>query len=87
MMKCENILANNTNLHFILIFIVIFAVFGNTLYFNFVWDDTPLLLGMDVYREFHLKEILLSPANGLEYLPVRDISYGIDFMIWGENPA
>jgi tetratricopeptide (TPR) repeat protein len=68
------------------IFIVIVIVFGNSLFFDFVYDDRALLLGIDVYEEFKLKDILFSPGNGLEYLPVRDISYAVDYLLWGANP-
>jgi tetratricopeptide (TPR) repeat protein len=87
MMKFENIVAEKTGFHLACIFAVVFLVFGNSLFFDFVWDDRPLLLELDVYKDFKLKDMLFSPANGLEYLPVRDISYGIDYLLWGSNPA
>lgn len=63
------------------------AVFGNTLRNGFVWDDTVLLLGREVYRHFDLGKIFLSAANDVEYLPLRDLSYAVDYAIWGENAA
>jgi hypothetical protein len=50
---------------------------------DFVWDDVSLLIIKPVYRNFDLKTIFLSPANGVEYLPIRDISYIIDMKLWG----
>jgi hypothetical protein len=31
--------------------------------------------------------MFLSPGNELEYLPIRDISYAIDYKLWGERTA
>jgi tetratricopeptide (TPR) repeat protein len=87
MMKFDGLLTEKTGFHLLCIFIVIFIVFGNSLFFDFVWDDRPLLLGIDAYKDFKLKEILFSPANRLEYLPVRDISYSLDYLLWGRNPV
>lgn len=50
---------------------------------SFVWDDITLLVLQPVYRNFDLRTIFLSPANGVEYLPLRDVSYAIDMKLWG----
>lgn len=50
---------------------------------KFVWDDISLLVLKPVYRNFDLRTIFFSPANGIEYLPLRDISYAIDMKLWG----
>ena len=79
-------IADNKNLHLILILFAVVSIFGKSIFFDFVWDDKVLLLGQDVYKNFNIKKILLSPANNLEYLPVRDLSYALDYLIWGQNP-
>lgn len=63
------------------------VVFGRTLLNGFVWDDHALLLGRQVYSNFDLRAIFLSLANDVEYLPIRDLTYALDFAIWGRNAA
>jgi pentatricopeptide repeat protein len=62
------------------------AVFGSSLFHEFVWDDHIYLLIKPAYLEFDLRRIFLSLANELEYLPVRDLSYAVDYAVWGRNP-
>jgi len=62
------------------------AVFLNTLFFEFVWDDNIFLVGQAAYESVTLKDLLLTPLNGVEYLPLRDLTYIIDYRIWGWNP-
>lgn len=59
------------------------SVFGNSLRNGFVWDDNVYLVNNPAYREFDLTRIFTTLANGVEYLPVRDLSYAIDFAIGG----
>lgn len=68
------------------IIIVAVAAFGagfTGLNGDFVWDDISLLVLKPIYRNFDLRTIFLSPANGVEYLPLRDISYAVDMKLWG----
>ena len=67
--------------------LVVWGTFGNTLLNGFVWDDNVLLVDNPVYLRFDTYRIFSSLANGLEYLPVRDLSYAADFLLWGSNPA
>ncbi|GFE61286.1 hypothetical protein AOG2_18730 [Geobacter sp. AOG2] len=65
-------------------------VFGNSLKNKFVYDDNILLVGNPTYKYFDTWKLLFTPfnpANGVEYLPVRDVSYAIDYFVWGENPV
>ena len=73
-------------LHLLILSTVVLVVFGNSLLNGFVWDDKILLIDLPVYRDFDVWSILTKPANGLEYLPVRDLSYAVDYAIWGKNP-
>lgn len=74
------------SLHLVLLAVAVLAVFGNTLLNGFVWDDRIFLLGRGVYRNFDLVKIFLSPANDAEYLPLRDLTYALDYAVWGERP-
>ncbi len=64
---------------------LVVVIFGNVLTNEFVWDDILFLLNVDAYRTFDLKRYFLMPGNGLEYLPIRDLSYALDFTLWGEQ--
>lgn len=68
------------------LFLLAILVFFKTLFFEFVWDDNVLLVGQAAYQSVTLKQLLLSPINGVEYLPLRDLTYIIDYQIWGWNP-
>ncbi len=61
------------------------VVFGRSLLNGFVWDDHAIVLGRQVYSNFDLRAIFLSLANDVEYLPIRDLSFALDFAIWGRN--
>ena len=73
--------------HHALLFATVLLVYGNTLSCGFVWDDFIYLVHNRVYVDFDLKRILFSLANGVEYLPVRDVSYALDYVLWGNNAA
>jgi tetratricopeptide (TPR) repeat protein len=70
----------------LLLSIVTIIVYYNTLFNYFVWDDFPILVNNSAYKSIALGRFFTTPANGLEYLPIRDISYAIDHAIWGGNP-
>src|SRR5512138_3095470 len=70
----------------LILFLLVCAVFGNSLLNGFVWDDYFYMVNNRVYVDFDLARIWLSLANGVEYLPVRDMSYALDYAIWGNNP-
>jgi tetratricopeptide (TPR) repeat protein len=74
------------SVHLLIILAFVVAVFGVSTHFDFVWDDHILLIGHDVYASFDLGRIFFSPANQVEYLPIRDFSYAVDYALWGENP-
>jgi tetratricopeptide (TPR) repeat protein len=72
--------------HIVLLVIAGVLLYGHTLGFEFVWDDKSLIANIDAYRQFDLKKIFFSLPNGFEYLPVRDLSFALDFLIWGDGP-
>lgn len=61
-------------------------VFSNTLFFGFVWDDNIFLVGQSAYETATFGQLWLTPLNGVEYLPLRDLTYIIDYRVWGWNP-
>jgi hypothetical protein len=66
---------------------IVVLVFGNTLLNGLVYDDATLVVANDAYRRFDLSRIFLSLSNGVEYLPVRDITYALDYRVWGDTIA
>ena len=60
--------------------------FSKSLLFEFVWDDNILLVGQESYQSADIKDLILTPINGIEYLPIRDLTYILDYLIWGWNP-
>lgn len=71
--------------HLVILAVLTMVVFANALTNEFVWDDALYLLNVDAYRTFNLGRFFFSPGNGFEYLPIRDVSYALDFALWGEN--
>jgi tetratricopeptide (TPR) repeat protein len=63
----------------------VLLVYGNTLAGCFVWDDN-LFAANQAYWQFDLRTIFFSLANGLEYQPVRDLTYLLDIALWGGKP-
>ena len=72
-------------LPYLLLVIAVLAVFGNSLLNGFVWDDFAFIVGNKVYTEFNLHHILVPLYNGIEYFPLRDLSFALDYLIWGET--
>jgi tetratricopeptide (TPR) repeat protein len=66
--------------------VLVVALYARTLGHEFVWDDSVLSL-LPVYRSFDLRGVLLSPGNGYEYLPVRDLSLFWDHAWFGDWPG
>ncbi|HEY6838840.1 MAG TPA: tetratricopeptide repeat protein, partial [Geobacteraceae bacterium] len=40
----------------------------------------------DTYRSLDLRRFFTTAANGLEYLPLRDVSFALDYLVWGMDP-
>jgi len=76
-------------IHCAILILLVAATYFNTLGHGFVWDDSIFVAHRSgVYKEFDLSAIFFTlSANGLEYLPIRDVSYALDFALWGDNPA
>jgi len=77
------------NAALITIVLVAAAVSAASLVNGFNIDDGPLLLENKAVHGIsleNLKAVLTSVPNGLEYLPIRDLTYQVDHQIWGLNP-
>lgn len=77
----------NKTLPIIVLTTLVAVVFGNSVLNGFVWDDNNYILNNPIYNNFDLTAMFTSLGNGLEYLPVRDLTYAIDYAIWGANPV
>lgn len=60
--------------------LVVFLVFANSVGNEFVFDDIYLITTNKQIQSLNLPLLLSS------YRPIRDISYAIDFALWGEQP-
>lgn len=74
----------------ILLLFLSFCLYFPTLFHDaFADDDIYLAYANRFLREaewFDLYQLLLKPANPWEFLPVRDLSYWLDFRLYGDNP-
>lgn len=64
-----------------LLIVIAFACYANSLWNGFVFDDHQLLTNARPKSFANLLKILFS-----SYRPVRNISYAIDFGLWGARP-
>jgi protein O-mannosyl-transferase len=77
------------NAALITIVLVAAAVSASSLVNGFNIDDGPLLLENKAVHGVSLeniKAVLSSVPNGLEFLPVRDLTYMLDHQVWGLDP-
>lgn len=80
---------NSTRTKFLydsILFVVAVCLYIPSLWCGFVGDDVIYFIGNKLIRTFDAVTILRSGATGVDYLPLRDIGFAIDFQIWGENP-
>ncbi|MBK5276310.1 MAG: hypothetical protein JJE30_14855 [Desulfuromonadales bacterium] len=70
-----------------LLCVVALLVYGNTLFNGFVYDDNTNVVTNEVYRQFDLRKIFFTLSNGVEYLPLRDVTYAIDYLVWDGRPS
>ena len=62
--------------------VVVFAVYANSLAGEFVFDDQYLVLVYSRPRSLsHLFEMMMD-----SYRPVRNLSYVLDYLVWGARP-
>ena len=77
----------------LLIFVISFLVYANTLSAEFIWDDEYLILNNSQIKTFvHFKNIFRTYVGyGSEninnfYRPMQEISNMIDYFLWGDYP-
>lgn len=86
-MLSSNIKAKIT--HLLLIAFLVGIAYANSLSNRFAVDDRVLFIENTAVHGLsfdNLKKVLLSVPNNIEYLPIRDLTYMIDYSIWGLNP-
>jgi tetratricopeptide (TPR) repeat protein len=76
-------------LHVALIAVLVVLVFANTLSNRFNFDDPSVLLDNTAVHGLsaeNIKKVFTSVPNSLEYLPVRDLTYMVDYELWVLDP-
>ncbi len=76
---------NRKSLYAAILLAVVFSLYGNTLFNGFVWDDRSVVVNNRDIKDFSVKKIVLASVSGLEYLPLRDLSYAVDYALWGDR--
>lgn len=76
----ELLSTNATLLMGVSLVVIVFLVFANSMGNEFVFDDIYLITTNKQIQSLNLPLLLSS------YRPTRDISYAIDFALWGEQP-
>lgn len=69
-----------------ILFVVVFLLYMPSLCNGFVGDDIIYFINNEHIRSFNLKTILRSGAIGADFLPLRDISFALDYRLWQDNP-
>jgi hypothetical protein len=64
-----------------ILFIVAVSLYAPSLLCGFVGDDLIYFIGNKPIKTFDLLTILRSGAIGADYLPLRDISFAIDYQV------
>ena len=79
----------NNSIYLSIIIVFTIVCYSGSLYNDFTnWDDPSLVLENKTIRNLDpamLKSVFEKPT-GYDYLPLKEISYAIDYRIWGKNP-
>lgn len=70
----------------VILFAVAVGVYSPSLLNGFVGDDYLYFIGNRLISTFDVQTILLHGAIGADYCPLRDLSFALDYLVWGENP-
>lgn len=80
---------NWCSIHLILIICVLIFTYANSLRNGFNIDDDYLVINNSAVHGLtwdNVRAIITSVPNGLEYLPIRDLTYMLDYNFWGLDP-
>lgn len=69
-----------------ILFTVAVGLYSPSLMNGFVGDDFIYFIGNHHISTFDVRTILLHGAIGSDYCPLRDLSFALDYLAWGENP-
>lgn len=69
-----------------LLFVAAITLYTPSLSCGFVGDDLIYFIGNTFIKSFDLETIIRNGAIGFDYVPFRDLSFAIDYRLWGENP-
>lgn len=75
--------------HLVFVALLVAAAYANSLPNGFAFDDNLLFVGNPSVHGFsaeNLRNVFGAVPNGLEYLPVRDLTYMADYSAWGLDP-
>lgn len=75
------------------IFLLVFLSYSNTFKNDFIWDDEFLVINNSYIKNFsHITDIfktyLASSSGNINnfYRPIQELSYMIDYFLWGNKP-
>ncbi len=75
----------------VLLLFLTLCLYANSLNGRFLWDDHILIEKNPFIKVSSIKGIThmfsYPPENKVEYLPLRDLSYAMDYSLWGLNPV
>ncbi|HWA05070.1 MAG TPA: hypothetical protein VG961_00880, partial [Ignavibacteria bacterium] len=80
------------NIVYIILAVITFAVYANSLYNDFVFDDEsvvqadPTIMELSNIPKFFTGEMGFHKVIGAYYRPVVSSTYAIDYAIWEFNP-
>ena len=73
--------------------LLVFLVYFNSIKGDFVWDDQTIVLRNEAVKSFkHIPYVFKNEFaekagyNGNIYRPMQEISYMVDYWLWGTNP-
>jgi tetratricopeptide (TPR) repeat protein len=76
---------NNRRFHIIFIVLLVWACFANSIPADFAFDDSaPSVHGLSLTN---LKSLFTAASGALEYLPFRDLTYMVDYSLFGLRPC
>jgi tetratricopeptide (TPR) repeat protein len=72
--------------HYVILLLAVAVTYGNSLASGFVWDDHALLLQNAAVLNHDIRAILFSLPNNIEYQPVRDLLFALEYAFFGSTP-